>query len=143
MNKPSSNWLRFLRWFCPSDLYEGVEGDLLEQYEIDAEQFGLKKASWKFKWNVLRFFRLGILMRNRFNNRLTNVGMLRNYFTIANRNIARNPGYTALNVIGLALGLASCFVIGFYVRYETSFELFMKTESTSTDIFPATPRMAK
>ncbi|MEQ8415716.1 MAG: FtsX-like permease family protein [Imperialibacter sp.] len=116
--------LRFLRWFCPPDLYEGIEGDLLEQFETDLESVGPKRAGWRLKWNVLRFLRPGIVMRNTFQNRLTNTGILRNYMTIASRNIIRYPGHTTMNVLGLALGLASCFLIGLYVRYELSFDNF-------------------
>ncbi|MEQ8532565.1 MAG: hypothetical protein RIB86_11980, partial [Imperialibacter sp.] len=96
----------------------------MEQFEADLESIGPKKAGWRLKWNVLRFFRPGIFMRNTFENRLTNTGMLRNYMTIAWRNIIRHPGHTTLNVVGLALGLASCFLIGLYVRYELSFDDF-------------------
>ncbi|CAD5281459.1 MULTISPECIES: ABC transporter permease [unclassified Imperialibacter] len=140
MNKPSPTWLRFLRWFCPSGLYEGIEGDLLEQFDEDVEAFGERKAGRKFKWNVLRFFRPGILMRDTFENRLTNTGMLRNYVTIAWRNIIRHPGHTVLNVLGLALGLASCFLIGLYVRYELSFDDF---HTKGEHIYRYIPQFAK
>jgi putative ABC transport system permease protein len=135
-----SRWLRFLRSFCPPDLYEGIEGDLLEQFESDVASLGPKKAGWKFKRNVLRFFRPGIVMRNTFQNRLRNAGMLRNYFTIAYRNIVRNPGYTALNVVGLTLGLASCFIIGLYVKHEISFETFHENRE---HIYRYIPRYTK
>lgn len=136
----SSDFLRFLRWFCPPSLYEGIEGDLLEQYEADAEVLGEKKAKWRLLWNVLRFFRPGILMRNTFENRIKNTGMLQNYLTMAWRNILRHPAHTTLNVVGLALGLASCFLIGLYVRYELSFDHF---HTKAEHIYRYIPQFAK
>jgi hypothetical protein len=44
--------LRFVKWACPPDLYETIEGDLIEQFEIDVEEVGLKKARRRFFWNA-------------------------------------------------------------------------------------------
>ncbi|MEM6784471.1 MAG: ABC transporter permease [Bacteroidota bacterium] len=40
------------------------------------------------------------------------------------RGLRRQPGYTALNVGGLALGIACCLLIAFYVRHEWSHDRF-------------------
>ena len=50
--------------------------------------------------------------------------MLKNYFKITFRNILRNKGYAAVNILGLAVGMASCVLILFYVQYEMSFDNF-------------------
>ncbi|UKT62204.1 ABC transporter permease [Pedobacter mucosus] len=41
---------------------------------------------------------------------------------IAWRNLWKNKGYTAINVFGLSIGLASCILIFIFVRYELSFD---------------------
>ncbi|WP_316783378.1 ABC transporter permease [Pedobacter frigiditerrae] len=41
---------------------------------------------------------------------------------IALRNLWKYKGYTAINVFGLSIGLASCILIFIFVRYETSFD---------------------
>jgi putative ABC transport system permease protein len=46
--------------------------------------------------------------------------MLRNYLTTALRTLRRRPGFTLLNITGLALGLACCLSIGLYVHHELS-----------------------
>ena len=51
--------------------------------------------------------------------------MLRNYLTIAIRSLARYPGQAAINVVGLALGLAGCLMIISYVRYERSYDSWL------------------
>ena len=48
--------------------------------------------------------------------------MLRNYLQIAWRNIVGNPLFSAINIIGLAIGLACCIMITLFVRYETSYD---------------------
>ena len=48
--------------------------------------------------------------------------MLRNYLAIGVRTLLRNPIYAAINIGGLALGLAGCLLILNYIRYETSYD---------------------
>jgi putative ABC transport system permease protein len=50
--------------------------------------------------------------------------MLRNYLTIALRHLKRQSGYTAINVFGLAIGMAACLLIGLYVEDELSYDTF-------------------
>jgi putative ABC transport system permease protein len=48
--------------------------------------------------------------------------MLKNYFTIAWRNLSKHKLYSAINIIGLAIGMAACIVIMLFVYYERSFD---------------------
>ncbi|WP_247233089.1 ABC transporter permease [Telluribacter sp. SYSU D00476] len=48
--------------------------------------------------------------------------MLTNYFKIAWRNIVRNKTFSAINVLGLALGMACCMLLLLYIRSELSFD---------------------
>ncbi|HVS95746.1 MAG TPA: ABC transporter permease [Puia sp.] len=50
--------------------------------------------------------------------------MLLNYFITALRNIRRRLGFTVINILGLALGIASCLLIFLVVRYELSYDSF-------------------
>ncbi len=50
--------------------------------------------------------------------------MLRNYFKTALRNLSRNKFYTLINVVGLAIGLATCFLIILYVLDELSYDKY-------------------
>ena len=50
--------------------------------------------------------------------------MLQNYFKIAWRSLARNRAFSAINIIGLAIGLASCMLISLYVLDELSFDRY-------------------
>ncbi|HEX6429202.1 MAG TPA: ABC transporter permease [Niastella sp.] len=50
--------------------------------------------------------------------------MYKNYFTIAWRNIMRHKLFAAINVVGLALGIAACLAIYLITDFEFSFDTF-------------------
>jgi putative ABC transport system permease protein len=50
--------------------------------------------------------------------------MLKNYFKIALRNLLRHKGYAAINISGLAIGIACCIVIFLFVSNELSYDRF-------------------
>ncbi|PKP34654.1 MAG: cell division protein FtsX, partial [Bacteroidetes bacterium HGW-Bacteroidetes-15] len=50
--------------------------------------------------------------------------MLKNNFKIAFRNLQKNKGYSAINIFGLAMGLASCLLIALYVTDELSYDRY-------------------
>ncbi len=51
--------------------------------------------------------------------------MLKNYFKTAWRNITRSKGYSALNIAGLAIGMAVTLLIGLWVYNEYSYDRFL------------------
>ena len=48
--------------------------------------------------------------------------MFKNYLKIAIRNLWKNKGFSAINIIGLASGLAICLLILFYVNNELGYD---------------------
>lgn len=52
--------------------------------------------------------------------------MLQNYLITAVRNIARHKLHSAINVVGLAVGLAACIVMMLYVQHELSYDTHWK-----------------
>ena len=48
--------------------------------------------------------------------------MIRNYLKTAFRSLQKNRAFTAINILGLALGLAACLLIIFYVMDELSYD---------------------
>jgi hypothetical protein len=55
---------------------------------------------------------------------LTYYTMLRNYFTTAYRNLKRHKAFSAINILGLAIGMAACLLILQYITYQLSFDAF-------------------
>jgi putative ABC transport system permease protein len=52
--------------------------------------------------------------------------MIRNYFKIAWRNIKKNKLFSVINILGLSIGIALCFIIMLYVQDELSYDRFNK-----------------
>src|SRR5262245_8633823 len=52
--------------------------------------------------------------------------MFKNYFKTAFRNFRKNKFYTGINVVGLAVGLATCLMILLYVLDELSYDRYNK-----------------
>jgi putative ABC transport system permease protein len=52
--------------------------------------------------------------------------MLRNYFTIAWRNLRRHSFYSLINVIGLAIGVAACLIIVLFINDELNYDTYNK-----------------
>ncbi|MEM9667010.1 MAG: ABC transporter permease, partial [Bacteroidota bacterium] len=50
--------------------------------------------------------------------------MLKNYLTTALRSVRRQKGFVAINLVGLAVGLAGSLLIGLYVTDELSYDRF-------------------
>lgn len=116
--------IRFLRWFCPPNLCEEIEGDLAQRYERDVRKFGRSKAAQRLWWSVLRYLRPAIVLRRSFTYRLMQTIMFRNYLQVALRNVRKNKVFSAINVFGLATGLATCLLIFQFVTFEFSYDTF-------------------
>ena len=52
--------------------------------------------------------------------------MFSNYFKVALRNLWRSKGFSALNIAGLAIGMASAMLISLWIYNEVSFDRFHK-----------------
>src|SRR6185436_2430389 len=50
--------------------------------------------------------------------------MIKNYFIIAWRNITRHKAHAAINIAGLAVGIAACLLLFVVVTYELSYDKF-------------------
>ena len=50
--------------------------------------------------------------------------MLRNYFTIAFRNLWKNKKFSAINLLGLSIGMAAAILILLWIQHELSFDRF-------------------
>lgn len=52
--------------------------------------------------------------------------MFKNYFKTAWRNIRKNKLFSFINILGLSIGIATCFIIMLYVQDELSYDRFNK-----------------
>ena len=50
--------------------------------------------------------------------------MIKNFFKVAFRNLAKNKGFSAINISGLAIGMASAMIILTWIQNEISYDQF-------------------
>lgn len=65
--------------------------------------------------------------------------MLRDDLIITLRMLRRQKGYTAINVVGLAVGLAVCLVIALYIRHELKYDRFHASADRIHRVVQAAP----
>ncbi|SDK02084.1 putative ABC transport system permease protein [Catalinimonas alkaloidigena] len=136
---------RLLERFCAPDLREEVLGDLHELYGTWEVRYGRRKARQRYWWHVLKFLRPSALKRRRPipNQSSTSLplmfDMIRNYLLVAFRHLQRRKGFTLLNVLGLALGLAAFLLILEYVAFEWSANRFHANRDRLYRVLLASP----
>lgn len=123
---------RLLRVFCPPQLLEEIEGDLFQKFERDVKLYGYRKARQRLFWNVIRFFRPEILLRNKNTVQLIQIDMILNYLKVTWRNMKRHSLYATINVMSLAIGLAAFMLIYLFIRDEFKFD---STHSNRNQIY--------
>lgn len=121
--------LRFLKWFCDPHMHRYLEGDLLELFEAEVSQKGSRRAKWGFFWEVLKLFRPGIIKSIYGQNKLNQLGMVRNYYKMAFRSIKKDRVHTFINVFGIAIGMAAVILILQYTSFEFSYDSFHKRKA--------------
>lgn len=118
---PPKHAQKLLEYFVDDQWWNELAGDLEEQFEDNVNQKGLRRAKLIYWLEVIRLLRPHIFKRNKRYNKIM---MTRNHLKISYRNLARNKVYAAINILGLAIGIASVMLIAIYVNYETSYDEF-------------------
>ncbi len=123
-NKELPGWAyKFFCWYCDPLKFENVHGDLEELFYDDKKILGPKKARLNYTLRVLGLTK-NFFFSNKSPRNKNHFGMFKNYFTIAYRNLLRNKTYSAINISGLSIGLASCLLIVLYVLSELNYDAF-------------------
>ncbi|GAB4016368.1 ABC transporter permease [Spirosoma migulaei] len=140
---------RLLTWLCPPYLLEELLGDLHEQFELQVEEVGEKKARQLYALEVIKFCRPYFLKRRasgsaqlisanthhyksttrRFepNPRTTFIlqpDMLHNYIKIALRTLWKSKGYATINVVGLSVAFVVCIFLFLRSYLHLTFDNF-------------------
>ena len=120
MNEQPPKWtLWFLEKTCAAPFLEELEGDLLELFDREVAEFGVRKARKKFIWKVLlslRWYRLPGL------SNFQTTTMYKNHLKVAIRHAFKHKSATAIQFSGLLLGLAAAFYIGLFLKNELAFD---------------------
>ncbi|MBN1274054.1 MAG: ABC transporter permease [Candidatus Aminicenantes bacterium] len=112
-----SEWL--LKRLDPDRSGLSLVGDLTETFQIKIDNEGLSRARYWYRRQFIKA--LFPLIRDVVCWR---INMLKNHFKIAFRHMSRQKGYTIINVLGLALGLACTLLILLWVKDEIRYDRF-------------------
>ena len=94
-------------------------GDLEERFQYLVQKQGERRARTWYRWQALLLAFLAVI-----NNTVWSCIMFKSYVRTAFRNIQRYKGYSLINIIGLALGMACCILILLWAKDELATDKF-------------------
>src|ERR1044072_6096878 len=97
---------RFLRWFCAEDVLETLQGDLYELYQMRLFNKGKFIADLFYWFDVISACRPFAFSKRFYSSANSNI-MIGHYLKVSTRNLVRCKTYSLLNVLGLAIAIAS------------------------------------
>ena len=101
-------------------------GDLSEQFVRDIDDYGERKARWRFIGHALLFCRPSIILRNKIHFSIMDMIMFGSYMRSAGRHFLKHKSFWLMQVFGLALGLTAYILILQFVGVEMSYDKFHK-----------------
>lgn len=111
------------KWYCRKDYYLDIRGDLEENYLKHQKKHSRRLSDLLFLKEILLLFRPSIIQPGlHFLFSTNQSAMLKNYIKIAFRNLQRQKSYTAVNVLGLSIGIVSLFFILIFIESELSYD---------------------
>jgi putative ABC transport system permease protein len=120
---PPKSAQRFLNWFLRDDFAEEVEGDLDEQFHTKLENTSLFRAKLNYWYQVINYLRSFAISKST-SSQLIHYAMINHYFKISSRNLFKNKAHSLINIFGLGLGIACCFLIFIFVQDELSYDAY-------------------
>ena len=120
--KPPKWISEFFHWFCKPEYWEDIQGDLEEEFGEKASSSVFKARSWYF-WQVVKLFKPTFIKQLKVQNSIQKeTTMLQSYLKIGWRNIRKYKSSSAINIIGLSVGIASFIMIALFVTNELSYD---------------------
>ncbi|MEQ6122112.1 ABC transporter permease [Reichenbachiella sp. MALMAid0571] len=116
--------LKLLRFFVKKEYLEEVEGDMEEVFQENLERHSEKKARRLYVRETLRLLKPILIKNMEGTVRLNQFGMLKSYFKVSYRSMARNKLFTAINIIGLAVSMSVGLLIIAFISDLKSFDDF-------------------
>ena len=113
----------FFKWYCRSERYEELHGDLEELYCERVKEKGIAMARLHYFWDVVRCCQPYAWKKPK-GQTYSHMIMFRNFYFTTIRNLLKHKPYFLINISGLAIGIASFTFISLYVINELSYDRF-------------------
>ena len=142
-------------WFCADSAVEDLRGDIDELFYVNLSRMSAGKA--KFKYWIHTFSLMtsyAVKKRKRPSVKHSSfeysMDMLKSYFVIATRSLAKNKFFTIINVLGLAIGMSISLLLiamitnvvtydEFHVNKDRIYRVISKTNIRNNWEFASTP----
>lgn len=116
-------------WFCNDATVEDLRGDMDELFYVNTERMSVRKAKLKYWMHTLSLVTSYAVRKRKkkatkFSSTEYSMDMLRSYFLIATRSLAKHKFFTIINVIGLAIGMSISLLIITMVSYISTYDDF-------------------
>jgi len=122
---PPAWGIALFKSYCRNELADSILGDMQERFHKEAIKRGATRAKFNFILSIFSFINRHTLRgRSGRKTKSNSTAMFRNYLLITFRNLKKRPVFSFINIFGLALGLASCMIIYFYVQHELGTDQF-------------------
>lgn len=123
-NQPPKYAENFFHWFCHLTHLEGLEGDLYELFELRVEEEGIAKARFKYMFDIVTLLRPSVSksMFNSQSSSFMNIGIIVNYLKTSMRMGRKRAWFSAINLIGLTMGITSLLFIMLFISDELKYD---------------------
>jgi putative ABC transport system permease protein len=134
--QPPRHLTRFIKWLVAPHLREEILGDLQERYSRRVKTLGAPGARRRYWLESLAYMRPAFIKRQKseYSTPFYSHDMIRNYFKIAFRNLAKNKSYSSINIGGLAVGMAVAMLTGLWLLDELTFNTYHKNYETIAQV---------
>lgn len=116
-------------WYCGNAAIEDLHGDLEESFYADLEKMSVAKAKRKYwRQTLLLIFSYAIKKRKQksaypsTSYPLMHYNMIGHYIKVAGRNMLKNKTFSAINVLGLSIGITCCVLLTLFIQDELSYD---------------------
>jgi putative ABC transport system permease protein len=114
----------FFKWYCRSERYEELHGDLEELFYERLAKFSPRKARLLYLLDVIRCCQPYAWKKISEPVNLTTAVMFKNYFKISLRSLMKNPVSSFINIFGLAVAIGISLLVYAFMEYDYSIDQF-------------------
>lgn len=120
---------KLFEWFCTDAAVEDLQGDIDELFYANIERMPIIKAKLKYWVHTLSLMASYAVKRRKpsyqyYTSTGNSIDMLKSYFTIATRSLAKHKFFTIINVLGLAIGMSVSLLFIAMITYVSTYDEF-------------------
>ena len=116
-------------WICTDAFVEDMRGDMDELFYVNTSRMSPVRAKLKYWLQVLSLITSYAVKKRKpssqyFTSNGNSLDMLKSYFIIASRSLAKHKFFTVINVLGLAVGMSISLMFIASITFVTTYDNF-------------------